>query len=70
MGFIVLGETSDSIHKSIEFSQKFSLFAKDALILSIMDTYGIDSLVTNDNDFTSIPWLHIYKPDEKSNGYK
>lgn len=65
MGFTVLGETTDSIHKSIKFSQKYSLFAKDAVILSIMDTYGIESLVTNDKDFQSIPWLQIYKPDEK-----
>ncbi|NLL11151.1 MAG: type II toxin-antitoxin system VapC family toxin [Methanomicrobiales archaeon] len=64
MGFTVLGETADSIHKSILFSQKYSLFAKDSVILSIMDTYGIDTLVTNDNDFQSIPWLQIYKPDE------
>lgn len=64
MGFPVLCETADSIHKSILFSQKYSLFAKDSVILSIMDTYGIDTLVTNDNDFQSIPWLQIYKPAE------
>lgn len=28
MGFPVLGETADSIHKSILFSQKYSLFAR------------------------------------------
>lgn len=53
---------SGNNYQSIEISKKYSLFAKDALIVSSAWTYGIFDIVSHDKDFERVPRLTVYRP--------
>jgi predicted nucleic acid-binding protein len=43
-------------------SNAYGLLASDALILALMEEYGITDLATNDDDFDRVPSLRVWKP--------
>lgn len=63
MGFRLIGDSPEIIHGSIEMTKKYSLFAKDAVIVSSASTYGILTIASIDRDFERVPWLKIYRPN-------
>lgn len=43
-------------------SQQYFLLSGDALIVAIMQRFGISSLASHDADFDGVPWLTRYGP--------
>lgn len=62
MGFHLIGDSPEIITHSIEISKKYSLFAKDALIVASAWTYGIFDIASHDKDFERVPRLNVYSP--------
>lgn len=62
MQFILLKEKSDTFRESLSISQKYSLLAKDAYIVSFAKSYEIGNIATNDSDFERVEWIKVWKP--------
>ena len=50
----------------IRLSRKYMLTAADAAHLAAMQASGIVSMASNDRDFKRVPWLNIWRPDNKN----
>lgn len=42
--------------------KEFGLLTNDSIIVTIMNSYGISNIATNDSDFERIQYLKIWKP--------
>ena len=62
MGFIILKEKNNTFADSLIISQRYSLLATDAFIVSFAKSYNIVNIVTNDSDFENVEWLKVRKP--------
>lgn len=62
MNFVVLNEKPETFRESISISKRYSLLAKDAFIASFANSYEIENIATNDNDFENVDWLKVWKP--------
>lgn len=62
MGFIILKEKFNTFAESLLISQRYSLLATDAYIISFAKSYDIGNITTNDSDFERVEWLRIWKP--------
>ena len=58
LGIIVL-EDRGSLGELLEIMKKYNLFPGDALIAITARHYGIDTILTFDEDFKRIPWLKV-----------
>jgi predicted nucleic acid-binding protein len=58
----LLDADSRTLLDAVELSSQHGLLTNDALILALMRQHGISHLVTNDNDFDTVPGLTIWKP--------
>ncbi|MBC7227987.1 MAG: type II toxin-antitoxin system VapC family toxin [Thermoflexales bacterium] len=56
----VVGLESTSLLIGLDFMERYSLLPRDALHLSIMARYNIDSIVTTDEDFWPVDTLRIF----------
>jgi predicted nucleic acid-binding protein len=56
----VVGTEPESISVALDYMGSYSLLPRDALHLTTMARYGIDSMVTTDDDFLSVGELRIY----------
>ncbi len=50
---------------ALRYMENYSLLPRDALHLSTMARYGIDDVVTTDDDFASVGDLHLYTCNPK-----
>jgi len=62
IGFIILKEKTNTFADSLVISQKYSLLATDAYIVSFAKSYNIGNILTNDGDFEKVDWLKVWKP--------
>jgi len=62
IGFIILKEKINTFADSLVISQKYSLLATDAYIVSFAKSYNIGNILTNDGDFEKVEWLKVLKP--------
>jgi predicted nucleic acid-binding protein len=62
---LVVGLEEERISRSQEMRIRHALLTNDSVIVAAADEYGIRSLASNDEDFDDIPWLTVYKPDDK-----
>jgi predicted nucleic acid-binding protein len=46
--------------------EQYGLLANDSLVLAAADTFGIDDLATDDDDFEHVEWLTVHKPGDIS----
>jgi len=58
LGILVL-EDRGSIKELIETMRRYSLLPGDALIAITARRYGIDTILTFDEDFKRVPWLKV-----------
>jgi len=50
------------VRQGAELAQQYGLLMNDALIVALMQRYGITHLATNDDDFDRVPGLTVWKP--------
>ncbi len=50
------------IVEAATLSAQCGLLTNDALIVALMRRHGLTNLVTNDDDFDSVPGLTVWKP--------
>jgi predicted nucleic acid-binding protein len=50
------------LEEGTTLSAQFGLLTNDALIVALMRRHGLTDLVTNDDDFDSVPGLTVWKP--------
>jgi predicted nucleic acid-binding protein len=43
-------------------SAQFGLLTNDALVVALMRRHSLTNLVTNDDDFDTVPGLTVWKP--------
>jgi predicted nucleic acid-binding protein len=58
----VLNEKINTLAESLIISQRYSLLATDAYIVSFAKSYNISNIMTNDSDFENVEWLKVWKP--------
>ena len=54
--------TTDTLERVAEISPQHRLLTNDALTVAVMESLGLAHLVTNDDNFDSIPGLTVWKP--------
>lgn len=64
MNIKVLTLTQEDIVMATKHSQAHGLMINDALILACMLKAGIKNLATADKDFSSIPFIKLYQPED------
>lgn len=64
MNIEIVQLTHDCIKKSVEIRLSEGILTNDSLVVATMREIGVSNLLTNDNDFDRIEWLHIYKPSD------
>lgn len=62
MPILVLGVTGEVFEESLGNVQDYNLRPHDAVLVQLMDFYGIDVLATNDDDFSNIDWINVFQP--------
>ena len=64
MNLEVLELTYDCIKTSAAVRRSEGILTNDSLVAAAMKDIGVSNLLTNDDDFDRIEWLHIYKPSD------
>lgn len=62
MGLRLIPIEGIDLHYAADLAVKMGLLTNDATTLALMQRHALSHLVTNDNDFDSIPSLTIWKP--------
>lgn len=62
MALVLLPSDVALIEEAARLSWQFGLLTNDALVVALMRRHGLSDLVTNDEDFDSIPGLTVWKP--------
>ncbi len=62
MALVLLPSDVALIEEAAGLSWQFGLLTNDALVVALMRRHGLSDLVTNDEDFDSIPGLTVWKP--------
>jgi predicted nucleic acid-binding protein len=58
----VIRPAADTVVRAAEFASEHGLLMNDAVLLAAMVERGIEHLVTNDDDFDSVPGITVHKP--------
>jgi predicted nucleic acid-binding protein len=58
----ILYDNPEIVRNSFLISRDFQLFTKDASIASYAQFYKISHIASNDNDFSRVPFLTVWKP--------
>lgn len=56
----IVGMAPEFVQVALDYMGNYSLLPRDALRLTTMAHYGVDSIVTTDDDFLSVDGLRIY----------
>ncbi len=64
MNISILDVTPKTLKSSEAIRKTDGLLTNDSLILAAMKNANLAKLVTNDNDFSHIAWLDVYKPTD------
>lgn len=64
MGVIVNPISYETLLRSQPFRLKYGLMVNDSIILASMHEHGIKSLASNDDEFSKIEGLFIFKPED------
>jgi len=64
MNLEVLELTYDCIKTSAAVRRSEGILTNDSLVAAAMKDIGVSNLLTNDDDFDRLEWLHIYKPSD------
>jgi len=59
----ILYDNPEIVRNSFLISHDFQLLTKDAYIASFAQSHQIAHIASNDNDFSRIPWLSVWKPE-------
>lgn len=62
IGFELIPDSPTTPDRTFHLSRTCQLLAKDAAIAAIAQEVGITNIATNDNDFSRIPFLTIWRP--------
>ena len=62
MSLVLLPVNAALIVEAATLSAQCGLLTNDALIVALMRRHGLTNLVTNDDDFDSVPGLTVWKP--------
>lgn len=62
IGFELIPDSPTTPDRTFHLSRTCQLLAKDAAIAAIAQETGIGHIVTNDIDFTRVPFLTVWKP--------
>ena len=64
MNLEVLELTYEYIKISAAVRRSEGILTNDSMVVAVMRDIGVPNLLTNDNDFDRIEWLHLYKPSD------
>ncbi len=56
--------TAELILNSQAIRVRYGLTVNDSLIAATMEEAGVEVLATNDDGFSRVDWIHIYKPED------
>ncbi len=62
MNINIVTLTVDLLERSAKIRKSEGLLTNDSLMVAAIKDLGLSKLVSNDNDFDHIKWLHVYKP--------
>ena len=62
LGVEVLHVTSDHVLLAADSSRKYGLLSGDALVVAVMQSYGLVNLASGDNDFDRVTGIVRYIP--------
>ncbi len=62
IGFELIPDSPTTPDRTFHLSRTCQLLAKDAAIAAIAQETGISNIVTNDLDFTRVPFLTVWRP--------
>ena len=64
MGIEILGTDYNVILKSQDYREKYGLMVNDSVIVASMQEKELNVLATNDNGFSAVDEIMIYKPGD------
>ena len=56
----LVGTEPDDLSATLDYMDSYALLPRDAFHLTTMDRYGVDAIVTTDDDFLPVDGLRIY----------
>ena len=63
IGIKVLPLTAELILNSQTIRARYGLMVNDSLVAATMGEAGIEALATNDEEFSRVDWIRVYKPE-------
>jgi len=64
MGIKVYPLTPESILNSQVIRARYGLMVNDSLIAAMMREIGVEAIATNDDGFSRVEWIKVYKPGD------
>lgn len=62
IGFELIPDSPTTPDRTFHISRSCQLLSKDSAIAVIAQEAGISHIATNDNDFTRVPFLTVWRP--------
>jgi predicted nucleic acid-binding protein len=64
IGIKVYPLTTELILNSQAIRARYALMVNDSLIAATMGEAGVEALATNDDGFSRVDWIRVYKPED------
>jgi len=64
MGITISPVSNEILLKSHSFRARYGLLVNDSVILASMKEQGLNSLASNDNEFSKVEWLSVFNPKD------
>jgi len=62
LGVQILVPQASVVSAAAAISQQYCLLSGDALIVAMMQQFGLSSIASHDADFDRVPWITRYSP--------
>ncbi len=62
---LVLSLDESRVRRAQGVRNRFGLLTTDSLIFAVMEEHGLTSLASNDGDFSVVPSVTVYRPDDR-----